>query len=199
MRSRRSPQRHAGFIILFGTRTIVSRDDREPAKAACPQCRQQTQMIPMKSRQWFTLFFIPVLPLSKGKPICQCQSCGAQFYADIDALRQARVESDSGALQHAIGLFNDMREAPHDPVRLHQMMSAYCALGEFREAVNSARHFPVALQSSEACMVLMAQACSRIGDHAQARLWSEQALAKAPASASAREVQREVSAASLHA
>lgn len=188
----RRSRRIAGFIILFGTKTVVSRDDREPVQARCPGCGRLTMIHPMKARQWFTLFFIPVIPMGKAQQFCQCQACNGQFVADIDALKRKGAMPDSRDYQRAIELFNEMKATPKDAVKLHALMLAYCQLEEYGEAITAARAFPDALTSSEVCMVLLAQACAAHGEHNAAIRWCERALEQNPASTDAKRLREKL-------
>ncbi len=41
----------------------------------CPQCRQNSFHTVVRSRRWFTLYFIPLFPLSKNTS-SRCNMCG---------------------------------------------------------------------------------------------------------------------------
>lgn len=47
----------------------------------CPQCRQNSFHTIVRSKRWFTLFFIPVFPFSK-QTISRCNICGFQTAID---------------------------------------------------------------------------------------------------------------------
>ena len=46
-----------------------------------------------RHRQYFTLFFIPVFPVSKGESILICNRCNASFYIQAEDYLAAEVES----------------------------------------------------------------------------------------------------------
>jgi DNA-directed RNA polymerase subunit RPC12/RpoP len=73
-------RRRRGFIILFGTRSMIG-DDREarPVNAVCPRCGQRADIVGKTYRTWFTIFFIPIFPVGGVKRFSQCSRCGAQF------------------------------------------------------------------------------------------------------------------------
>ncbi len=186
----RRSRRNAGFIILFGTKTVISRDSREPVQARCPGCGRTTTIQPMKARQWFTLFFIPVIPLGKAQHFCQCQACQGQFAVDIDAISRRGAMAETGDYQRAIELFNEMKATPKDSVKLHALMHAYCELGEFGEAIAAARAYPEALKSSEVCMIVLAQACAEHGNLETGITWCDRALELNPASSPAKRLRQ---------
>ena len=53
-----------GFILFFGTRSIVKNEPQAPVRTRCPKCEQEADLIAKSHRQWFTLFFVPVFPIS---------------------------------------------------------------------------------------------------------------------------------------
>ena len=83
---RTSRTRRAGFILFFGTRTISRSESAPPVQARCLSCQREVGLVAMSFRDWFTLFFIPVFPISGRTPYCQCPNCGAQFPGAADDL-----------------------------------------------------------------------------------------------------------------
>src|SRR5580765_6964922 len=84
---RRGRRRRRGFIILFGTRPMISDDPTAPpVNAVCPRCGQRTSIVGKSVRSWFTLFFIPVFPVSGTRRFSQCTHCGAQFPVEAKQL-----------------------------------------------------------------------------------------------------------------
>lgn len=60
----------------------------------CPRCGGDRHYRRMQARRWFTIFFVPVIPLKELGTVVQCDSCGGQFSeaalstpttADLDA------------------------------------------------------------------------------------------------------------------
>src|SRR5829696_7749936 len=77
-----------GFILLFGTRAITSNDAATPpVQTQCPRCARQTTLVPRSYRNWFTVFFIPVFPISGRTAFTECSSCRSQFPVTADELR----------------------------------------------------------------------------------------------------------------
>ena len=145
------PRRRRGFIILFGSKTILSNRSEPPVEARCPNCGRVTRIVPKSYRTWFTVFFIPVFPIGGAKPVAECSSCGAMFEADPEQLRRAGAMDDGRRYQAAIALYNSLREHPADSAALLQLMQLYASLGEPHEAVKAADQFPQALDNSAQC------------------------------------------------
>ena len=70
------------MFILFGAKTV-----KTPVKNGlnlrkyCDRCRLLSDLREHSFRQYFTLFFIPIFPISKGESVVVCARCGASFYA----------------------------------------------------------------------------------------------------------------------
>ena len=73
------------FIFGIGPKTIQT--DRGQFK--CPVCRSDTAYEIKQQRNYFSLFFIPLLPLSKAQAtFVKCLNCGTQMPSDV--LQHAR-------------------------------------------------------------------------------------------------------------
>ena len=69
-------------MIIFGTRTRISKSSVEDIlDNACPKCGKSLCLHDLK--RWFTLYFIPVIPLSTIESFYQCEGCGSQYKQEI--------------------------------------------------------------------------------------------------------------------
>jgi hypothetical protein len=146
-----------GFIILFGTRQMGTSEGRPAVETRCPSCGQTARFEGKSYRTWFTLFFIPVFPISGATRVSQCTRCGTVFNLPIEQLRGAAATSGQNQYHEAIKLYNLLRDNPTDSVLLFQVMNMYASMGEFGQAVSAARQFPQALASSSQCRDLLAR------------------------------------------
>jgi hypothetical protein len=65
-------------MIIFGTRGVTW--SGESGEFICPGCGGSSQRYTRKTvRRFFTLYFIPVIPLDKLGEYVQCQTCGGTF------------------------------------------------------------------------------------------------------------------------
>jgi tetratricopeptide (TPR) repeat protein len=170
--------RHRGFIILFGTRAIERLDPVPAVQTVCPNCQQNVNIVGKAYRQWFTLFFIPVFPISGRTRFSQCTNCGAQFQLPADELGRNVAQSQQEQSQRAIGLYNSLRNSPANSITLNELMALYATMGEFDQAVGAAGQFPDALNSSEQCMTTLGRVYLAQNKHAEAVQWFEAALAR---------------------
>ncbi len=74
-------------IFLFGFRTKIS-DQGATIAATCPRCHNSVVLHDVHSRRWFTLFFIPVLPLGRARRVLMCPICrwGRDIAKEAEAL-----------------------------------------------------------------------------------------------------------------
>lgn len=65
------------LFIIFGTR--VRQSPVGEGEFICPSCRAPRKYNKTKATRWFTLYFIPVIPLGTVGEFVQCQTCGVTF------------------------------------------------------------------------------------------------------------------------
>jgi hypothetical protein len=82
------------MFILFGAKTV-----KKPVKNGlnlrkrCDKCHYLSDLREHSYRQYFTLFFIPVFPISKGESSLVCNRCGASFYIQPEDYLRSQTES----------------------------------------------------------------------------------------------------------
>lgn len=64
-------------MILFGTRGLKSKKDT--GHFFCPICENTREYIWIVVRKWFTLYFIPLIPLGMVGGFVECKSCKGTF------------------------------------------------------------------------------------------------------------------------
>ncbi len=163
---------------MFGTRPIVSDDGAPAVRATCPNCQRQADIVGKTVRHWFTLFFIPVFPVSGRQRFSPCTNCGAQFPVAAQELSRHVAASQQEQSRHAIALYNSLRNSPANAVTLNELMTLYASLGEHDQAIGAASEFPAALQSSEQCMTTLGRVYLAMNRHAEALQWFDAALAR---------------------
>jgi TPR repeat protein len=165
---------------------VVSDDpDARPVSAICPQCGRRADILSRRYRHWFTLFFLPLFPISRPKPFSQCSQCGAQFPLEPRQLGNQVAASQQQTSQRAIALYNSLHTSPANSITLNELMGLYASMQEYDQAISAARQFPQALESSEQCMVTLGRLYLAKDDHAEAIRWFDRALARNEAQAEA--------------
>jgi uncharacterized Zn finger protein (UPF0148 family) len=81
------------FIFGIGPRTIKT----DKGQFICPVCKTNSTYQIKQQRQYFSLFFIPLIPLSKPKSgKVSCLNCGTQMPTMV-LQNNAHPSSDFGA------------------------------------------------------------------------------------------------------
>ncbi|MCP5095138.1 MAG: zinc-ribbon domain-containing protein [Chloroflexi bacterium] len=63
-------------IVIFGTRgRVVPDDSAQSTTEKCNNCGQIVSLKPVLRKRYFSLFFIPIIPLEKGSAAMQCPNC----------------------------------------------------------------------------------------------------------------------------
>lgn len=73
-------------FIIFGTRGV--RSTIKEGKFLCPQCQSFTPYKHKKVTQFFTLYFIPLIPLGSRGTYVECQQCRNTFVERVLELSQ---------------------------------------------------------------------------------------------------------------
>jgi len=68
-------------MIIFGTRGVTTTPDN--GEFFCPQCNGQNPYKLKRVRSFFTLYFIPLIPLNKLGEYVECQRCQGTFEVGI--------------------------------------------------------------------------------------------------------------------
>src|SRR5204862_1159117 len=125
----------------------------------------------------FTLFFLPVFPLSVARRFSECSVCHAQFPVTLEDLRRGLAESEQQQNQQAITLYNSLRASPSNSITLNQLMLMYAGMNEFSQAISAAENFPEALNASEQCMSTLGRVYLASEQRDHATKWLDAALA----------------------
>jgi hypothetical protein len=77
-------------LIIFGRRTMHKVATH--GTFDCPRCGPQRGFTHKQVKRWFTLYFIPVIPLGIAGEFVECKSCAATYGIEIIRnLPQARA------------------------------------------------------------------------------------------------------------
>jgi len=68
-------------MIIFGTRGVTLKTGS--GEFTCPQCNSQQPYNWRTVRRFFTLYFIPVIPMDKLGEYVECQNCKGTFRPDV--------------------------------------------------------------------------------------------------------------------
>lgn len=68
-------------MIIYGTRTMNSTEGISPFH--CPRCGGQRDGKIQSANRWFTLYFIPVIPMGSAGRYVECTSCAGTYATEI--------------------------------------------------------------------------------------------------------------------
>lgn len=68
-------------LIIFGRRTMNHVAGH--GNFDCPRCGAGRQYTHKKVKRWFTLYFIPIIPLGTAGEYVECQSCAGTFGPEL--------------------------------------------------------------------------------------------------------------------
>jgi hypothetical protein len=80
------------MFFLMGTRTKAKAIGQ--VERPCTKCGKHTVQTAVETKRWFTLFFIPVIPLG-GNHVVRCNLCGMTLKASPEL--QAQLASKTMA------------------------------------------------------------------------------------------------------
>lgn len=83
-------------MIIFGTRTLQR--TKGQGFFNCPRCSMQRGYRQVSADRYFTLYFIPVIPLGSAGRYVECMSCGGTYGEEVlsyhPAVERAEIAAD---------------------------------------------------------------------------------------------------------
>src|SRR5512135_2525035 len=115
-------------MIIFGTRGVTM--TKESGDFACPGCGGSQQRYVRKSvRRFFTLYFIPLLPLNKLGEYIQCERCGGQYNEQVlnfdPAAQQAKFRAEFAEHIKRITILTALADGDVDDAELEVIRDYY--------------------------------------------------------------------------
>ncbi len=77
-------------FIIWGWRGVPSQLDA--GEFFCPQCNRECEYRLMQSRTFFTIFFLPIIPLGRGERYVECTQCRQTYQEGVLAMTSASAE-----------------------------------------------------------------------------------------------------------
>ncbi len=147
-------------------------------RTVCPRCRREADIAAKSYRQWFTLFFIPIFPISGSTKFSECSNCHARFQVPAQELRARLEVGQQQQNQQAIGLYNSLRASPANSITLNELMQIYASMKEYDQAISAAGQFPQALNNSEQCMTTLGRVYLAQDRYTEALQWFDAAVSR---------------------
>lgn len=68
------------MILFFGTREVKQDDPQHVSQGGhCPSCGNHVSLQPRVGRNYFHIFWIPLIPLGESTHYLQCPVCKARY------------------------------------------------------------------------------------------------------------------------
>jgi len=87
-------------MIIFGTRGVKS--TIQSGEFICPQCNQSKPFRHRKVTKFFTLYFIPIIPLGKRGEYVECRECKGTFVPRVLESKSSGIEDKKALYETAI-------------------------------------------------------------------------------------------------
>ena len=78
------------MFILFGTK--AREKDVGSGQFYCPRCRTNRRYTHRRASRYFTLYFIPLIPMGKLGEYVECGECGGRFDPQVLDIDPDRIE-----------------------------------------------------------------------------------------------------------
>jgi len=69
------------FFLVMGTRPVIGRGSANERRH-CPRCGDLRNFRKINWRNYFTLFFVPLIPINAAKQGLECVSCGLMLTSE---------------------------------------------------------------------------------------------------------------------
>lgn len=118
-------------MIIWGSRGMQTRG--ESGEFNCPDCRSRQGYQRHKVERFFTLYFIPLIPLGTVHESIKCQGCNRHYVTDIlnydPSREQAAANQQIGEWYGRILCHFPAMTGRRDADFVHQVQLAYAELG----------------------------------------------------------------------
>jgi hypothetical protein len=151
----------------------IGRRDLQVQHGVCESCQQPVELSSYETRLWFTVVFVPVIPLTRQQILNYCSRCTQHRVMPIDKWRE--VQSD--AIGKAIANVDANPDSPDHAVDCHATMAA---CGKREEAAQYAEAMASRFANNADVMMYLGGWFERIGQSQRADKCFDQALAANP-------------------
>jgi Flp pilus assembly protein TadD len=167
-----------GTVNGIGT-MYYGRENASARHGTCSSCHKVTTLTSYDTREFFTILYVPIIPLTKYRILDQCASCRRHHRLTLKDF-QDRLAAAVNPQREAV------RRAPHDPDARQALIGALIDVGMTTEAEKEARAAAQAMPNSAALHRLAGQLLSMRGDLPGAAPYLERAVHLDPADGAAR-------------
>lgn len=87
-------------MIIFGTRAKFK--TIKTGEFNCPHCGKPRKFEHKQTKNYFALYFIPLLPIGDGKEFIECRTCGRTYALDVLAFKPSKPQNDVARVLNTI-------------------------------------------------------------------------------------------------
>jgi transcription elongation factor Elf1 len=88
------------LLIIFGTRVRTRVVDE--GEFYCPSCRHERKYVRKQGRNYFALYFVPLVPMGEGNDIIECQHCHRSYKPEVLERRLSQPQPDAARLLNRV-------------------------------------------------------------------------------------------------
>jgi transcription elongation factor Elf1 len=87
-------------MIIFGTK--VRKKTIKSGQFFCPRCGTSRPYNHQKGTRYFTLYFIPIIPMGEMGEFIECGVCGNMFQLDVLKIKQPQPRADLAGMLNTL-------------------------------------------------------------------------------------------------
>lgn len=135
-------------MIIFGTK--ATRKVLERGNFFCPQCQVDRNFDMKRAKQWFHVYFIPLIPYKTHPPYVECKTCQATFVEGVlnsatDADIRAEFETATMEILARMAWADGIIE-PEERTEIFKVVNDICAkeysMADVDRAIDDAKDNP---------------------------------------------------------
>jgi transcription elongation factor Elf1 len=88
------------MMIIFGTK--IRKSTVGSGKFFCPRCRTMRAYNHQKGTRYFTLYFIPIIPMGDIGEFIECGVCGGMFQLDVLKMKPQQPKPDLASMLNTL-------------------------------------------------------------------------------------------------
>ena len=87
-------------MIIFGTKAKTKAIGK--GKFNCPHCQREREYERKKAKRYFSLYFIPLIPMDDIGEFIECQTCHRSFALEVLDYRPSKPQNDTARLLNTV-------------------------------------------------------------------------------------------------
>ncbi|MBN1562716.1 MAG: zinc-ribbon domain-containing protein [Anaerolineae bacterium] len=124
------------LFIIFGTK--VRHQVIGEGQFFCPKCQSQRQYKHKKASRYFSLYFVPLIPMGKLGEFVECQTCGVAFEPTVLQIRgPVRTRHQATSTENLAQIINSIPARLNRGVPVEYLARDLTAAGVDRDVVMS--------------------------------------------------------------